>query len=390
MFWLEIKRLIKTRSVAVLAVTALAASAFFAYSVVRSAGSMDARGFITLRGMEAIKYQQEIYADVEGYVTPELISEFDCLSKEYREVYGSPFDMPPEVYDEWISYEPILSAVSSVTNSGYEVEDYYDARKDVLHSLGSYINESVARLALWLDTGAEEPFYWEYGFGSGEYGYCWTICLFVICLICVIIASPAFSQDYATDADSIQRCTKLGREQLAKVKMGSVFAFCTSLYFVCAVIFCGILLLTLGPDSSAVQFKLGWGALTGMNMNEALALCTLSGLLTMLASISLTMWVSSMQPNTVMVLVISAAALALPMFADHYLDYPVSDWIRLLLPGGGTGLQNSMYYELPDFKFLTVGSLAIWTPFVMLAAPVIETPVFALLAKRAYVRHECS
>ena len=127
-----------------------------------------------------------------------------------------------------------------------------------------------------------------------------------------------------------------------------------------------------------------------MNMNEALALCTLSGLLTMLASISLTMWVSSMQPNTVMVLVISAAALALPMFADHYLDYPVSDWIRLLLPGGGTGLQNSMYYELPDFKFLTVGSLAIWTPFVMLAAPVIETPVFALLAKRAYVRHECA
>ena len=353
MFRLEIKRLIKTRSVAVLAVIALAASAFFAYSVVRSAGSMDARGFITLRGMEAIKYQQE-------------------------------------VYDEWISYEPVLSAVSSVTNSGYEVEDYYDARKDVLHSLGSYINESVARLALWLDTGAEEPFYWEYGFGSGEYGYCWTICLFVICLICVIIASPAFSQDYATDADSIQRCTKLGREQLAKVKMGSVFAFCTSLYFVCAVIFCGILLLTLGPDSSSVQFKLGWGALTGMNMNEALALCTLSGLLTMLASISLTMWVSSMQPNTVMVLVISAAALALPMFADHYLDYPVSDWIRLLLPGGGTGLQNSMYYELPDFKFLTVGSLAIWTPFVMLAAPVIETPVFALLAKRAYVRHECA
>ena len=125
-------------------------------------------------------------------------------------------------------------------------------------------------------------------------------------------------------------------------------------------------------------------------MNGALALFVLSGLLTMLVSISLTMWLSSIQSNTVMVLVMSAAALALPMFADHYLDYPVSDWIRLLLPGGGTGLQNSMYYELPDFKFLTLGPLALWTPFVMLAAPVIETPVFALLAKRAYVRHECS
>ena len=344
---------------------------------------MEARGYLSLRGLEAIEYQQEIYADVEGYVTPELITEFSRLNEALYAEYGLSSNMPPEVYDEWISREPILSAVSSVSYSGYEAEDYYEARKDILRRSASVISES-------LDTGAEEPFYWEYGFGSGEYGYCWTICLFVICLICVIIASPAFSQDYATDADSIQRCTKLGREQLAKVKMGSVFAFCTSLYFVCAVIFCGILLLTLGPDSSAVQFKLGWGALTGMNMNEALALCTLSGLLTMLASISLTMWVSSMQPNTVMVLVISAAALALPMFADHYLDYPVSDWIRLLLPGGGTGLQNSMYYELPDFKFLTVGSLAIWTPFVMLAAPVIETPVFALLAKRAYVRHECA
>lgn len=81
MFRLEIKRLIKTRSVAVLAVIALAASAFFAYSVVRSAGSMEARGYLSLRGLEAIEYQQEIYADVEGYVTPELITEFSRLNE---------------------------------------------------------------------------------------------------------------------------------------------------------------------------------------------------------------------------------------------------------------------------------------------------------------------
>ena len=48
-----------------------------------------------------------------------------------------------------------------------------------------------------------------------------------------------------------------------------------------------------------------------------------------------------------------------------------------------------MFYELASgYKFLALGSLALWTPFVMLAAPVIEAPVFALLAKRAYVRHE--
>ena len=49
-----------------------------------------------------------------------------------------------------------------------------------------------------------------------------------------------------------------------------------------------------------------------------------------------------------------------------------------------------MFVDIQIGEFLTIGSLAIWTPFVMLAAPVIETPVFALLAKRAYVRHECA
>ena len=220
-------------------------------------------------------------------------------------------------------------------------------------------------------------------------GQQWTICLFALCLICTVIAVPIFSQGYATGEDSILRCSKYGRRKLAQTRMLAVYAFCTALYIICAAVFSGILLLAFGPDKSSAQLKVGSYVLINLNMNQALALFVLSGLLTMLASISLTMLLSSIQSNTVMVLVMSAAALALPMFADHYLDYPVSDWIRLLLPGGGTGLQNSMYYELTSgFQFLTLGSLAIWTPFVMLAAPVIEAPVFALLARRAYVRHE--
>mgnify|MGYP006982932060 CR=1 FL=1 len=70
------------------------------------------------------------------------------------------------------------------------------------------------------------------------------------------------------------------------------------------------------------------------------------------------------------------------------MDYPVDDWVRLLLPGGGTGLQNGMYYELSNLRFLAIGSFAIWTPFVMLAVPVVETPVFALLTRQTYIKHE--
>ena len=386
MFRLEIKRLLKTRSVAVLAVIALAASAFFAASTVFDDGmSVESRAYYdpSLKGLNAIEYLKGIYDDVEGYVTEERIDEAHRVSNEIWETYRSFDVMPKEAFDQYVAWQAILNRI------GYQDSNYYEQRRENIESGLFTQNEAAARAATELDSSVDKPFYWEYGFGSSDFWQDWTICLFALCLICTVIAAPIFSQGYATGEDSILRCSKYGRRKLARTRMLAVYAFCTALYIICAAVFSGILLLAFGPDRSSAQLKVGSYVLINLNMNQALALFVLSGLLTMLASISLTMWVSSMQPNTVMVLVMSAAALALPMFADHYLDYPVSDWIRLLLPGGDTGLQNSMYYELTSgFQFLTLGSLAVWTPFIMLAAPVIEAPVFALLARRAYVRHE--
>ena len=387
MFRLEIKRLIKTRSVAVLAVIALATSAFFAASTVFDDGmSVESRAYDpSIKGLDAIEYLKGIYDDVEGYVTEERIDEVNRVSNEIWETYRSFDAMPREAFDQYMACQAILSRI------GHQGSEYYEQRRGNIESGLFTQNEAATRAATELDSSVDKPFYWEYGFGSSDFWQDWTICLFALCLICTVIAAPIFSQGYATGEDSILRCSKYGRRKLARTRMLAVYAFCTALYLICAAVFSGILLLAFGPDKSSAQLKVGSYVLINLNMNQALALFVLSGLLTMLASISLTMLLSSIQSNTVMVLVMSAAALALPMFADHYLDYPVSDWIRLLLPGGGTGLQNSMYYELTSgFQFLTLGSLAIWTPFVMLAAPVIETPVFALLAKRAYTRHECA
>lgn len=386
MFRLEIKRLIKTRSVAVLAVIALAASAFFAASTVFDDGmSVESRFYYdpSLQGLNAIEYLKGIYDDVEGYVTEERIDEAYRVSNEIWETYRSFDVMPREAFDQYVAWQAILNRI------GYQDSNYYEQRRENIESGLFTQNEAATRAATELDSSVDKPFYWEYGFGSSDFWQDWTICLFALCLICTVIAAPIFSQGYATGEDSILRCSKYGRRKLARTRMLAVYAFCTALYIICAAVFSGILLLAFGPDKSSAQLKVGSYVLINLNMNQALALFVLSGLLTMLASISLTMLLSSIQSNTVMVLVMSAAALALPMFADHYLDYPVSDWIRLLLPGGGTGLQNSMYYELTSgFQFLTLGSLAVWTPFIMLAAPVIEAPVFALLARRAYVRHE--
>ena len=385
MFRLEIKRLLKTRSNIALAALALAASAFFAVNFVLDDGkSVESRPYLPyMSGFEAIDYLKGISEDMGGYVTPERIEEMSRFCDEALSTYQSFDAMPEDVFDRYVANMEVLSRVS------YGDSDYYQRRNESIEYTASQVpNEAVAEAAAELNSHVDEPFYWEYGFGSSDVGQTWNICLFVLCLIATVIAAPVFSQAYATGEDGILRCSKYGRGRLARTKILAVYSFCTALFLICAAVFSGILLLAFGPDRSSAQLKISQHVLINLNMNEALALFILSGLLTMLASISLTMWLSSMQANTVMVLVISAAALALPMFADHYLDYPVADWVRLLLPGGGTGLQNGMYYELSNLRFLAIGSFAIWTPFVMLAVPVVETPVFALLTRQTYIKHE--
>ncbi len=384
MYKLELKRLIKSRSTLFLAAAMLGMSVFFACVTVAGAGSMESRGYITLRGMEAIEYQRGLFAEVEGYVTTERLEEMSDYSVWARDTYGRADNMPRDVYERWISYEPILSG--SCGRMSCEADEYYAERRAALARLAP--SEAAIASALALNWRVDEPFYWEYGFGGSEAGVNWTLCLFALCLFCTVIAVPAFSQGYSCGADGILRCARLGRGKLARAKILAVYSVCGALYLLSAALFCAVILLTFGPDGSSAQLKLGAFVLLDMSMTGVLALCVLSGLITMLASVSFTLWLSSLLPNGVHVLALSAVMLALPSFVNAYMSYPACDWLRLLLPTGSTGLQIGMYNELAAYRFLTLGPAAIWTPFAALAVPALEAPAFALLARRAYVRHE--
>ena len=386
MYRLELKRLIKSRSTLFLAAAMLAMSVFFACVTVAGAGSVESRGYIALRGMEAINYQHELYAEVEGYVTPERLAEMSDYSVWARDTYGRAENMPRDVYERWLSYEPILSG--SCGRISCEAQEYYEARRAALAKFAP--TQAALASALALNERVDEPFYWEYGFGESETGVNWTLCLFALCLICAVIAVPTFSQGYSSGADGILRCAKLGRGKLARAKILAAYSVCSALFLLSAALFCAIILLTFGPDGSSAQLKLGPFVLLDISMTGVLALCVLSGLLMMLASVSFTLWLSSLLSNGVSVLVLSAAMLAMPSFVNAYMSYPADDWVRLLLPTGGTGLQIGMYNELAAYSFLTLGPIAVWTPFAALAVPALEAPVFALLARRAYVRHECA
>lgn len=74
--------------------------------------------------------------------------------------------------------------------------------------------------------------------------------------------------------------------------------------------------------------------------------------------------------------------------AIQYLDNYVQ--IRLCLPSGGIGLKNSFYFELTDFSFLQLGTLSIWSPYVVIGAAAIEIFLFLIFTVRSYSRHEAA
>ena len=199
-----------------------------------------------------------------------------------------------------------------------------------------------------------------------------------------------FASDYSTGADDIQRCTRYGCKRLGKSKLLAAMTLSSALYIVCAAVFVALTLAVYGDDKTSAQLALDALVLIDIDMNGVLVLTLVAGFLSVLAMTAFTLYLSARMRSSVAVLALALAVAMTPTFLIILLrESALGDWLRLLLPSGGLGLGTGMFVDIQTGNFLTIGSLAVWTPFLMLAAPVIETPVFALLARRAYVRHEC-
>lgn len=259
--------------------------------------------------------------------------------------------------------------------------------------VASRYGEDAAAAALALDESAAEPFYYEYGFGDSDALIDLELVQFAVALVCAATASMTFVRDYSTGAGDILRCARHGRSRLARAKALSAFIFGSALYFICCGVFTAIVLAAFGTDASAAQLKGEYYSvliLGGMSTNAQLLLCLLAGWLSVLAVSAFALWLSACTESPVAVFALSVAMAVLPLVGASLLAEGAPGlWLQNILPGGGVCLTTGMMQQLSSAGFLAIGSLHIWTPIVMLAAPALETPAFALLARRAYVRHEC-
>ena len=410
MYKLEMKRLLKTRSTWILMAAALLVTLILCCINIFGAYyySYDGKSY---HALDATEMREIVTESAEGEWTPERIhdvfAQIDEVSANRRGIA-----VEGETND---NYEIVTGGNNSGTASiaGYtntflrsipQVFDVYmdeitpDMAAQYYNQRKAYIEEvmtlnygpSAAETALKLDENTTEPFYYEFGFGTGsDIATSLPVSLFAVAIVCSIICAPVFASDYSTGADDIQRCTRYGCKRLGKAKLLAAMTLSTVLYIICAAVFVALTLAVYGDDKTSAQLALDALVLIDIDMNGVLVLTLVAGFLSVLAMTAFTLYLSARMRSSVAVLAIALAVAMAPTFLVILLrEGALGDWLRLLLPSGGLGLGTGMFVDIQIGEFLTIGSLAVWTPFLMLAAPVIETPVFALLARRAYVRHE--
>lgn len=405
-FSLELKRVLKTRSTWFMLALCLLLSILLAVMVL-TVDTITHRDLSpAYKGLEAVRIGNAIEAPFTGTVTPELLREANDAYRAVYEQYGE--EVPNAVYQELIwKYRPFINLMGAVyvdEATGYTLspidiepawaEAFYEQRR-------SYIEDKIAGYELRRDPAAqaqvlaiddrvELPLYfaphhgWDTG---GEYIHLLT---FLLILLCTAVAAPVFSSDYQTEADSIQRCTKNGRAKLAVVKLAAMLLLTLVVYAVCMGIFMLILCTVLGTDGlqTSVQFIIT-SAISPLTMGQLNGITILSGLLTMLSVTGFTLLVSSRSKTPLVTMIVGFTVILAPTLLRVLSSVNIMEWFRFAVPSGGTGLGNSIYYELTyNVTFLRLGPVSIWSPYVILGAAAVWCVLSIPLAVVSYCRHE--
>lgn len=408
LFRLELKRIMKSRRTLALLAVALFMSVVMAYLPV-SFESINRPGengeVIELDGLPAIRFKRDYYEKTAGDITPQKLAEALRTYQSYVNEYGTLNDVPLDIYIENImAVRPMLKGLTEAfadpkTGIGADLMDidpdeveqhFYEkcvSHLDDVMNLEQKDYETAGRFAADKYTGVGQPFYLYPGMSRDAFDYT-TLYILVLSILCVAIAAPVFANEYQTGSDSILRCTKYGRIKLAVTRILAACCIFIVVFVLGMSLHLSILNLAFGTGCLKTSFQMLFSVinLPDINLGQLQIILVLAGLLSVLATISCTLFLSARCRDSLTVLLISIVVLFLPIFA--YSAFAGASWISTVLPSAGIGLQNNFLYQLYNFNFLHIGEASFWTPYVILISAAVEIPVFLFLAVRSYCKHQ--
>lgn len=410
MLGLELRRVLKTKITMILLAAALVLTFVMAYLPVTFEYSnyVDTEGnVIEVRGREAIAYNKQVQKDIAGEVEDEDVQK---AVKQYQECLASygvteTYELPEGVYGaEIFPYAPLLHGVReafadsetgiapSIMNIPVdEVGDFYGKCENRLAALMKMEQKDYPKAqenAVAMYNQVEKPYVFYPGYSTNAMDY-QLLLSFVIMAICVVITAPVFSSDYQTGADDILRCTKCGRGKLAAAKIVSALLITGVIYTVCMGVYIVVSNTLFGWEcmETSVQMLYSIVNLVKMNLGELQIYTAVTGLISVLATVTLTLFLSSRFKNVVVSLGTALMICILPFIFYMALPTDIASWFYVIVPSSGVGGLTSILYSLVDFVYLSVGKISVWLPYAMIGASVVEIPLFILETVRSYVRY---
>ena len=405
---LEIKRILKSKITWVLLLCSFIFAVLMAYLPVTFEGAIitDPNGNEReISGLKAVQYFQEM-DELFGEVTTEKLRQTVEMYQEVYEAYDSQYgnEVPAAVfYAKLAKYRPFIRGIKEVfanPETGIaagvrdldidRIEDYYEMLPKRLISIMDMEQKnypSAKEAALGKFERVNRLYRYYYGASGNSMDY-ETLFIFLMTLFGVIITATVFSSDYQTKADDILRCTKHGRLRIAGIKVLAAFLITGSIYLICGSVWILVTNTLFGWEGTKTSMQLIFSvtSLAPFTIGQLQWVNLLGGFILFLATISFTLFLSARARDNVSALALGLAFALLPVIVYMSVPGALGDWLSCILPSGGIGLGNSIFYSMYDFIFLHIGGVSFWNVDVLLILGVIKIPVFAWGAVSSYCR----
>lgn len=403
LYYLEIKRLIRTKSVWILMIAMVVLAAVMAYVPVTfiRAYKTDAGNVQAVTGVQAVKISKETRKDMEGEVTEEKIRQAIRVLNEMYQEYGSSFmeEVPADVYAEKIyPIMPVLNVIEQVLvpdgKNLYNMEAFdvkeedaatiYEKYREEIQGLSQ--NPELVKEMQKISGSVKTPFTYESGMTLETVDY-YTIYLFLVMFAFIVIASPVYAAEYQTGADDAIRCTKNGRVRIAVTKILVTFTLAVATFVASSLTFVAVLYILYGGSGFGTSIQMGYVFyLPALTIGSMLKLQIAGGVLFTLATVSFVLFLSSKCKNVQTALISAFGIAILPMILNMAGNNNVLNIMRCILPTGGFGLINGLQSELMARNFALVAGHYIWLPYILLVAAAVAVPVFVGLTIISYCR----
>lgn len=403
LYYLEMKRLIRTKSVWILMIAMVVLAAVMAYVPVTfiRAYKTDAGNVQAVTGVQAVKISKETRKDMEGEVTEEKIRQAIRVLNEMYQEYGSSFmeEVPADVYAEKIyPIMPVLNVIEQVLvpdgKNLYNMEAFdvkeedaatiYEKYREEIQGLSQ--NPELVKEMQKISGSVKTPFTYESGMTLETVDY-YTIYLFLVMFAFIVIASPVYAAEYQTGADDVIRCTKNGRVRIAVTKILVTFTLAVATFVASSLTVVAVLYILYGGSGFGTSIQMGYVFyLPALTIGSMLKLQIAGGVLFTLATVSFVLFLSSKCKNVQTALISAFGIAILPMILNMAGNNNVLNIMRCILPTGGFGLINGLQSELMARNFALVAGHYIWLPYILLVAAAVAVPVFVGLTIVSYCR----